>query len=313
MEAMTAGTGRPFANKNADNTFAPLTKEQPQSTEGNTVNGKDSLTRARAKDLFSNIMSDGVDMVDLNLGIVGDPAYLTTSDYYWQDKVRKGEQYTTAFMPDGTINFELSQPFVQVNLRTPVDYDEVSGLANPNTATNSSFSGIYMVTSIESTFSGGQFQQKVVGIRAPMQVTKAGVARDAADAAGKERKEVVKDQEKKDTPIQSGGADGEFGGITNQKATVVEDGDFAAGGNYYEDDDDGPYTSATVNNARTAEIARGPDQSVQTIPDVNADLSSSWNPPADALQNAPPTFTPTPPPVRVVTPSALEDQTVETI
>jgi len=306
---MTAGTGRPFANKNADNTFAPLTKEQPQSTEGNTVNGKDSLTRARAKDLFSNIMSDGIDMVDLNLGIVGDPAYLTTSDYYWQDKVRKGEQYTTAFMPDGTINFELSQPFVQVNLKTPVDYDEVTGLANPNTATNSSFSGIYMVTSIESTFSGGQFQQKVVGIRAPMQVTKAGVARDAADAAGKERKEVVKDEEKKDTPIQSGGAGGEFGGITNQKATVVNS---AAS----EDIDYGetpPYTSATVNNAITAEIAKGPDQSVQTIPDVNADLSSSWTPPAQFLQSEPPAFTPTPPPVRVVTPDALEDQTVETI
>ena len=74
-----------------------------------------------------------------------------------------------------------------------------------------------------------------------------------------------------------------------------------------------PYTSATVNNARTAEIARGPDQSVQTIPDVNADLSSSWNPPTGALQNAPSTFTPTPPVVRVVTPDALEDQTVETI
>ena len=308
MEAMTAGTGRPFANKNADNTFAPLTKEQPQSTEGNTVNGKDSLTRARAKDLFSNIMSDGIDMVDLNLGIIGDPAYFTTSDYYWQDKVRKGEQYTSAFMPDGTINFELSQPFVQVNLKTPVDYDEVTGLANPNTATNSSFSGIYMVTSIESTFSGGQFQQKVVGVRAPMQVTKAGVARDAADSAGKERKEVVKDQEKTDTSIQSGDADGESKGITNQKATVVN---AAASEDAYGETP--PYTSATVNNARTAEIARGPDLTVTTIPDVNADLSSSWNPPTSALQNAPPTFTPTPPPVRVVTPSALEDQTVETI
>jgi hypothetical protein len=315
MEAMTAGTGRPFSNKNADNTFAPLTKEQPQSAEGNTVNGKDSLTRARAKDLFSNIMSDGVDMVDLNLGIIGDPAYLTTSDYYWQDKVRKGEQYTSAFMPDGTINFELSQPFVQVNLKTPVDYDEITGLANPNTATNSSFSGVYMVTSIESTFSGGQFQQKIVGIRAPMQVTKAGVARDAADAAGKERTETKKDETKTNTPtdIQSGGAQGEFGGLGKAQATVVEDGDFAAGGNYYEDDDDGPYTSPTVNNAITARIAQGPDLSVQTIPDVNADISSDWTPPASFFKSEPPTFTPTPTPVRVTTANSLVNQDVETI
>jgi len=226
----------------------------------------------------------------------------------------KIQQYTSAYMPDGTINYELSMPFCQVNLRTPVDYDDITGLANVTATTNSTFSGIYKITQISSTFAGGIFQQKLTGIRAPLQPTKNGVARDESDNAGKERNAVITDVEKatntiENTPIQSGGAGGEFGGITNQKATVVNS---AAS----EDIDYGetpPYTSATVNNARTAEIARGPDLTVTTIPDVNADLSSSWNPPADVLQNAPPTFTPTPPPVRVVTPDALEDQTVETI
>ena len=303
-QVMTAGTGSKFADKSADNDFSPLVKEQPLSAEGNSTNGKDSLTRARAKDLFSSVMSDGVDMIALDMRIIGDPAYLPTSDAYWQDKIRKGQQYTSAYMPDGTINYELSMPFCQVNLRTPVDYDDITGLANVTATTNSTFSGIYKITQISSTFSGGIFQQKLTGIRAPLQPTKNGVTRDDSDNAGKERKAVVTDLEKttESTPIQSGG-------ITNQKATVV---DTAAN----EDIDYGetpPYTSATVNNERTAEIARGPDQTVTTIPDVNADLSSSWNPPADALQNAPPTFTPTPPPVRVVTPDALEDQTVETI
>ena len=310
-QVMTAGTGSKFADKSADNDFSPLVKEQPLSAEGNSTNGKDSLTRARAKDLFSSVMSDGVDMIALDMRIIGDPAYLPTSDAYWQDKIRKGQQYTSAYMPDGTINYELSMPFCQVNLRTPVDYDDITGLANVTATTNSTFSGIYKITQISSTFSGGIFQQKLTGIRAPLQPTKNGVTRDDSDNAGKERKAVVTDLEKttESTPIQSGGAKGEFGGITNQKATVV---DTAAN----EDIDYGetpPYTSATVNNERTAEIARGPDQTVTTIPDVNADLSSSWNPPADVLQNAPPTFTPTPPPVRVVTPDALEDQTVETI
>jgi len=313
MQVMTAGTGSKFADKSADNDFSPLVKEQPLSAEGNSTNGKDSLTRARAKDLFSSVMSDGVDMVALDMRIIGDPAYLPTSDAYWQDKIRKGQQYTSAYMPDGTINYELSMPFCQVNLRTPVDYDDTTGLANVTATTNSTFSGIYKITQISSTFAGGIFQQKLTGIRAPLQPTKNGVARDDSDNAGKERKAVVTDVEKATnttvgTPIQSGGAGGEFGGITNQKATVV---DSAASEDAYGETP--PYTSATVNNARTAEIARGPDQTVTTIPDVNADLSSSWNPPTSALQNAPPTFTPTPPPVRVVTPDALEDQTVETI
>jgi hypothetical protein len=314
MQVMTAGTGSKFADKSADNDFSPLVKEQPLSAEGNSTNGKDSLTRARAKDLFSSVMSDGVDMVALDMRIIGDPAYLPTSDAYWQDKIRKGQQYTSAYMPDGTINYELSMPFCQVNLRTPVDYDDITGLANVTATTNSTFSGIYKITQISSTFAGGIFQQKLTGIRAPLQPTKNGVARDESDNAGKERNAVVTDVEKatntiESTPIQSGGAKGEFGGITNQKATVV---DTAANENI-DYGETPPYTSATVNNERTAEIARGPDQTVTTIPDVNADLSSSWNPPADVLQNAPPTFTPTPPPVRVVTPDALEDQTVETI
>ena len=40
-------------------------------------------------------MFDGVDLVGLNLSIVGDPSLDPTSDAYWQDKVRKGESYTT--------------------------------------------------------------------------------------------------------------------------------------------------------------------------------------------------------------------------
>ncbi len=312
MQTMTAGTGSPFANKSADNPFIPQVKEQPQSTEGNTTNGADSLTRARGKDLFSTIMSDGVDMVELSLGIIGDPAYFTTSDFYWQDRVRQGRQYTEAFMPDGTINYELSQPYVQVNLKTPVDYDDISGLANPNTATNSSFSGVYKVTEVVHNFSGGLYQQSLKGIRAPLQPDEVGVARSKEDNAGKERKELAKEQ--------SNETEGESTGITNQKATVKDD--FAqsvaneySGGDLAGEFDTGPapYSSATVNNARTAEIARGPDLTVTTIPDVNADLSSSWTPPTDALQNAPPAFTPTPTPVRVTTANSLVNQDVETI
>lgn len=188
LQVMTAGTGSPFANKRARSPFTPLQKEVVDSVEGNTTNVKDSLTRKRAKDLFSSVMSDGVDLVNLELQIVGDPAWIPTSDAYWQDKVRQGETYTQAFMPDGTINYNLSPPFVQVNLKTPVDYDNRTGLQNPNQVTNSSFSGVYRVSSVDSTFSGGTFQQKVYGFRAPMQSVAGGVARDKTETAGRERK-----------------------------------------------------------------------------------------------------------------------------
>ena len=188
MQVMTAGSGSPFANKDSSSHFAPLAKEVTQSIEGNTINGSSTLTRTRAKDLFSSIMSDGVDMVELNMQVIGDPAYLPTSDAYWQDKVRNGKSYTEAFMPDGTINYNISPPYVQVNLRTPVDYDETSGLANPSRFGNSSFSGVYRITSIDNTFSGGVFQQRLNGIREPLQPTAGGGVERQSNQTNTERK-----------------------------------------------------------------------------------------------------------------------------
>ena len=187
LQVMTAGTGSPFANKSATAPFTPVQKEVVDSVEGNTTNVEDNVTRSRAKDLFSSVMSDGVDMVNLDMQIVGDPAWIPTSDAYWQDKVRKGETYAQAFMPDGTINYNLSPPFIQLNLKTPIDYDNTTGLQNPNQSINSSFSGVYRITQVDSTFSGGAFQQRLTGLRAPMQSVAGGVARDKTETAGLER------------------------------------------------------------------------------------------------------------------------------
>ena len=193
IQVMTAGTGSPFANRTATAPFVPVQKEIVDTLEGNTTNVADNITRKRAKDLFSSVMSDGVDLVNLELSIVGDPAYIPTSDAYWQDKVRRGETYTQDFMPDGTINYNLSPPFVQLNLKTPIDYDNNTGLQNPNQSINSSFSGVYRLSSIDSTFSGGQFQQKLHGFRAPMQSVTGGLGRDKKSIAGDERNSYIKD------------------------------------------------------------------------------------------------------------------------
>jgi len=278
IQVMTSGTGNPYGDKDAD-AITPVVQEVPSSVEGNTINGANTLTRSRAKDLFSSVMSDGVDMIDLNLQIVGDPAYIPTSDAYWQDKIRNGMSYTEAFMPDGTINYNLSSPFIQMNLRTPVDYDETTGLANPARFGNSSFSGVYQLTSIDSTFSGGVFQQRLEGFRTQLQPTKGGLARTTAAGASKERSTAttaasedttltnnpIHDFDTKDfaktgskarvvTPIQTGGYYGEFGGLDNQ---------------------DPPYTSPLVNNERTAQIAQQPDQTVTYVEDDPTDTSAT--------------------------------------
>jgi len=273
MQVMSAGTGSPFANKRSNSTFAPLTKEVTQSIEGNTINGQDDIRGARAKDLFSSVMSDGVDMVELDLQIIGDPAYIPTSDAYWQDKVRNGETYVSAFMPDGTINYNVSAPYIQVNLKTPVDYNETTGLSNPNSYGNSSFSGVYRVTSVDSTFSGGQFQQRVNGIRTPLQPKEVGVIRDNQSAPNTERNVLA--LENASSGQQGKIQDTSTKGITNNIAKVVN---VAASKDAYIDTlQDTPYTSPQVNNERTAQIAQQTDQSILTIDDPdNVSATQAW-------------------------------------
>ena len=226
LQVMTAGSGSPFANKRANSPFSPVTKEIPASAEGNTINSTDSLVRTRAKDLFSSVMTDGVDLVDLNMQIIGDPAYLPTSDAFYYDKARAGQTYTTAFMPDGTINYNLTAPFVQINLRTPVDYNDVTGLANPSPSLgNSSFSGVYRITSVDSTFSGGVFQQRLSGLRAPLQPEEDKRKQDRGCTPNKERVEAELDNDRAEAGNRPEDIYREKrgDGITNNTATVKQD------------------------------------------------------------------------------------------
>ena len=270
IQVMTAGTGSPFANKDAD-VITPVVQEVPSSVEGDTINGANTLTRSRAKDLFSSVMSDGVDMIDLNLQILGDPAFIPTSDAYWQDKIRNGMTYTESFMPDGTINYNVSSPFIKVNLRTPTDYDETTGLANPARFGNSSFSGVYQVTSVDSTFSGGIFQQRIEGFRTHLQPTKGGIARTEAATASKERSTAEtaasEDANLPDKPVH------DFDEVdfakSGSKARVTDpfdelDGDFEE-----------PYTSPLVNNEITARVAQQPDQTVTYVDEDPTDTSAT--------------------------------------
>ena len=170
LQVMTAKVGNNSgAPKDPNSTFVSQVLQVPESVEGQTISSKSDIKRTKAKDLFTSVMHDGVDMVNLELDIVGDPAYLPTSDAYWQDKSRSGELYTNAYMPDGTINYDMGPPYIQVNLKTPTDYNEQTGLADPSKLTNSSFSGQYRVTSVSSSFSGGLFTQRLYGFRTRVQ------------------------------------------------------------------------------------------------------------------------------------------------
>ena len=83
---------------------------------------------------------------------------------------------------NGTINYDLTPPYIQLNFKTPSDYDEMSGLvdlSDKNSKYSSSeFGGVYRVVQVQSNFSGGVFDQKIKAVREDMQPIDGKVARN---------------------------------------------------------------------------------------------------------------------------------------
>ena len=188
--ARTIGTGSPTADKDINNVHAKA-KDVPGQSEA--IVNDDSTSSKRKKDFFESVMTDGFDLINLDLDILGDPAYFPSGDAMFQPQGNNNSVYNEAFLPDGTINYDLSPPYVQVNLKTPTDYDPLTGLMNPSASsslyTNSQFNGVYQVTSIKSTFQSGTFTQVLTGFRAKMQPIEGKVGRSKESIANTERKE----------------------------------------------------------------------------------------------------------------------------
>ena len=120
-----------------------------------------------------------------------------------------------------------------------------------------------------------------------MQPDEVGVARSKEDNAGKERKELAKEE--------SNLTEGESNGITNQKATVKDDfaqsvaNDYSGGDLAGEFDTGPPPFSSSVAREFSGGDSRGEFGGIPTtIPNTTPDVNTDWTPPASALQNAPP-------------------------
>lgn len=172
-QANQFGTGVPDGEQQDANTTFPVAKQsQTISTESENLKSDTSVEAKRSKDLLSTIMTEGADLVTLKLDILGDPDYIPTGDGFFQKEELANRLYTEPYWPDGTINYDLTVPHVQVNFKTPTEYNDTTGLADPTVDkkySSSEFSGIYKVIEVKSTFQGGAFTQKLELVRTKTQ------------------------------------------------------------------------------------------------------------------------------------------------
>jgi len=195
--AITLGTGIPNAASDKGATdLVPGTNIVAQNAKTSGTGGTGTVTKRRSQDLMTNIMHDGTDLMMADLDIIGDPAYLPVGDALFQSVGNRGAIWNKPFLPDGTINYDLTPTYIQVNLKTPTDYNELTGFADPNQQhkySSSQFSGVYQILKTKSTFSGGVFTQNLSGFRTKMQPIGDNVGRSADEIGNTERKAFQQD------------------------------------------------------------------------------------------------------------------------
>ena len=173
----------------------------------------------RAARMFHDSLTKGMDMQTLNMTIVGDPYYIAMSGTGNYTAQASSENLNA----DGSINYQTGEVHIAVNFRTPVDIKQETGLYNFGenpTVPVASFSGLYKVQAIDSTFSKNQFTQDLNLFRLPQQEVKG--AGTAATAMSATRTEENKGPD--NLSINNGK------GPTTNEATVVQSQVDAGGG-----------------------------------------------------------------------------------
>lgn len=126
-----------------------------------------------ARNFNEAIVNSNVDLVTMELTVLGDPYYLADTGQGNYNSPRIAQAYTA----DGTMDYQRSEVEVIVNFRTPIDYNSTTGsmIFPEDTVPVRAFSGLYKVNTVKNNFNGGKFTQVLTLIRRPNQEGDTGV------------------------------------------------------------------------------------------------------------------------------------------
>ena len=133
------------------------------STQGGGGAGIDNSKIRTARMFHDIIINSNVDLVSLELEIVGDPYFVFDSGMgnYTAKDIDSNET------ENGDIEYQRGEVDIIVNFRTPVDYNEDTGTMDfpEDTVPVDAFSGLYRVTNLVNQFRGGKFTQRLTLLR----------------------------------------------------------------------------------------------------------------------------------------------------
>ena len=145
-----ASLGRPGRNSQAG---------LPAATQGSATYDPKSLTLAEQ---VSQLFDNGVDLISLDIEIVGDPDWIQQDNILYGPNVPKNQKT----LSNGTITFQDSVTCFQFTFKSPTrDYDDTTGLMLLDSAETASFSGVYQVLTVSNRFQKGKFTQLLRNVR----------------------------------------------------------------------------------------------------------------------------------------------------
>ena len=155
-----------FGQERDPEPLLPL-RQYPSSIKGvntlSAVAGEDN----KAQQFYDYLTNPDVDMMRIELEILGDPTYICQDMYVPlgpKDTVAFGGRNETYDTASAGFNADQFQPIINVRYRLPDDIDEkegtmFNGQGKSFRDENLFFNGLYQVNKIESSFNQGQFTQ----------------------------------------------------------------------------------------------------------------------------------------------------------
>jgi hypothetical protein len=146
---------------------------QPQSDRSGGSRGTETPEVAVARQ-FQEALVDGVDMINIEMKIMGDPYYMADSG---MGNYSSGSGRTPTINADGAIDYQRNEVHFIVNFRTPIDIGDNGLMEFPNSSVPvNAFSGLYRLTQVDNDFSDGNFTQTLHAFRVPNQPLDTGIS-----------------------------------------------------------------------------------------------------------------------------------------
>ena len=118
---------------------------------------------SRVARMFHDALINGMDMMNINMDIAGDPYYIANSG---TGNYTATQTNLINVTKDGNVNYQNGEVDIVINFKTPTDLNQTTGMFDINNSKLvSQFSGLYKLTTITSSFKNGKFTQNLVANR----------------------------------------------------------------------------------------------------------------------------------------------------